>query len=358
MKMSSITLAALATTMLVPLAFQTASAADTSKPMFAVLPMHGAGRHYAHQPSSLQLWSGSFTYQGKTNNYQMVGTSPFTTNTTTTINVFLIPVKMIYGKKIYGAKFIADPMKDQQNGVSIIQNLLNSPLFNSLDFQWGPTDVGSTQYEDAYQRGSFWGSVGSTNTSYHVVFATPTVLTEQKIKVTKAQGGALATEFGVKVGLMNINSFDSFIHTTISKFSQINPTNFPVFVTDNVYLTSGGCCIGGYHSAESNGQTYSMATYIPKAGVFSQDIGAFSHEFGEWYADPLTNNGGCGGLLEVGDPLEGKTNYGDFNVVFNGVTWHPQALVFLSYFGAPLNTGANSWYDNQNIETSACENGQ
>jgi hypothetical protein len=159
---------------------------------------------------------------------------------------------------------------------------------------------------------------------------------------------------------MNINSFDSALQNYMRNNSgTITPNTVAIFVTDNIYLTSGGCCIGGYHSANSNGQTYMTATYAytPSGFPFSADISAFSHEIGEWYDDPkITSNSPCG-LLEVGDPLEGKTNYGDFNVTYNGVTWHPQTLAMMEYFGDPANFSMNNWLDNQDIETSVCENG-
>ena len=42
----------------------------------------------------------------------------------------------------------------------------------------------------------------------------------------------------------------------------INPTSFPIFMTANIYLTEGGCCIGGYHSANGQ-QTYANFTTSP-----------------------------------------------------------------------------------------------
>ncbi|HEY5048361.1 MAG TPA: hypothetical protein VII49_10095 [Rhizomicrobium sp.] len=358
MKNSLSTLAILAATTL-PFAAQTALASDpAAKPMFTVLPAHGTIHQYAHRPASLLTWNGTITYSGKNYNYSMVGTNPASTNTTTTVTIYIIPIEMVYAKSIYRTQYVFNPSADQANGVSIVQNLLNSPLFNSLDWKWGSTDMGTTQYEDAYQRGSFWGDV-SKNTSYHVVFATPGVLTQQTINVTKSQGGAVINNpFGSgKVGEMNINSFDAQLQSFMAKFSQINPGVLPLFVTDNIYLTSGGCCIGGYHSADSNGQTYSYATYVTSAGAFSQDISAFSHELGEWLADPRTTSNSPCGILENGDPLEGLANYGDFSVVYNGVTWHPQALAFLEYFGAPANSSANNWLDNQHLLSSVCQHG-
>jgi hypothetical protein len=363
MKTRLSTLALLATASTLTIAATMATAEPAAKPMFGVLPAHGTIHQYAHAPAALQTWNGTITYNARNYNFTMVGTNPASNNTTTTMPVFIIPVKMVYSKKVYGkalkAKF--DPNVDQWNGASITQSLLNSPLFNNVDWNWGGTDFGATQYEDGFQRGSFWGDgVSSTNTAYHVVFGTPTVLAEQTIKVSKAQGGnVINNPFGAgKVGEMNINAFDAFIQTTLSKFSsQITPSTVPIFVIENVYLTSNGCCIGGYHSADNGGQTYMMASFVTSAGAFSQDISAFSHEMGEWYDDPLITSQSPCGLLEVGDPIEGLANYGDFNVNYNGITWHPQALAWMEYFGEPANFSGNNWLDNQHLLSSVCQNG-
>jgi hypothetical protein len=362
MKLRHAALAALLATTASPFALQTATAAEpTVQPRFTVLPPHGwsytRGKHF---PASLQTWTGTISYSGHNYGFRMVGTDPASTNTTTTVTAYIVPVIMNYTRAVYGAshhKF--NPTIDTQNGVSIDQNILNSPLFNNVDWNWGGTDVGTTQYVDGYQRASFWQNV-TTNTDYHVVLS-PSVLPTLTIKPTKAQGGAVVgNPFGGsgKVGEMNINSFDSALQGYMRSHTQITPDTVVIFVTDNIYLTSGGCCIGGYHSANSNGQTYMTATYAySSVFVFSNDISAFSHEIGEWYDDPLiTSNSPCG-LLENGDPLEGKTNYGDFNVTFNGVTWHPQTLAMMEYFGDPTNFSVNNWLDNQHIETSVCQNG-
>jgi hypothetical protein len=364
MKRSLLTLALLATASTLTLAAQTAYANDvTSRPAFVTLPAHGIIHHFAHKPTALTTWNGTITYNSHNYNFTMVGTNPASSNTTTTYNTFIIPVKMVYTKKIYGSNHLKlDPNKDQWNGATITASLVGSPLFNNVDWNWGGTDFGTTQYIDGFQRGSFWGDgISTTNTNYHVLFGAPTVLTEQVIKVTKAQGGAvIANPFGSgKVGEMNINSFDQFIQATLSKFSsQINPTNIPIFLIENVYLTSGGCCIGGYHSADNNGQSYMMATFVTSPGAFSQDISAFSHEMGEWYDDPLiTSNSPCG-LLEVGDPIEGLANYGDITVNYNGINWHPQAMAWMEYFGEPANFSGNNWLDNNHDLTRVCQNGQ
>src|SRR5215469_10349811 len=164
-----------------PLAATSALAAGTAIPHFAVLQPHGNVHPGARPPSSLTTWSGSISYGGHTYTFHMVGTNPASSNVTTSYSVYVIPIKMIYGQSNGNKTF--DPNVAKQNGVTITQNLLNSPLFNKLDWKWGSLDMGTTQYEDAYQRGSFWGNV-KTHTSYHVVFKTPTVLTEQSITVS------------------------------------------------------------------------------------------------------------------------------------------------------------------------------
>ena len=129
----------------------------------------------------------------------------------------------------------------------------------------------------------------------------------------------------------------------------------------DTYMTSGGCCIGGYHSANGSqpgGQTYGVSSTIDQgSGVFSQDTAALSHEVGEWMDDPFVdNNVGCfdNSILEVGDPLEGHANYGAFPYTLNGFTYNLQSLVFLPYFGAPKNTSLLRWYSFQNDETHFC----
>ena len=109
-----------------------------------------------------------------------------------------------------------------------------------------------------------------------------------------------------------------------------------------VFETSGGsCCILGYHGSTAGNQTYTIAAYNDP-GVFSvpiQDIHALSHEVGEWMDDPFGNNivptwgnvgqvSGCQNNLEDGDPVTGTA----FAATLNGFTYHPEDLVFFSWF--------------------------
>jgi hypothetical protein len=192
----------------------------------------------------------------------------------------------------------------------------------------------------------------------------PTVLAEQTLSPPSSVG-TLGSPFGHTAGLVDINWFDAQLQSIISRFSQIQPNTLPVFLTYDVYLTQGGCCIGGYHSSEgsiSSPQAYAHFTYIDHPGDFAQDVSALSHEVGEWADDPLVvntngNNTPCG-ILEVGDPEEGDANYGGFPYTLNGFTYNLQDLVTLPYFGAPTSTSVNGWLSFQgNSSLFVCSNG-
>ncbi len=311
----------------------------------------------------LTTWNGTFTYLGHTYKYNMVGTTP-STGTSTTIPTFIIPVKLSYVTTKGTQSF--SPNQKLSNGQTAIQNIVASPIFaTGVDFVSDKTDMGSTQYIDAFQRANFWGTV-SSHTGYHLLLGTPKVMPVLSLTVPSADG-KVGTEFGVRVGLADINWIDAQFQAYMTKNSAtIVPNSLPIFVTYNAYLTSGGCCIGGYHNSygsTSAPQAYSHFTYINHAGAFSQDVSALSHEIGEWADDPLVvntngNSVSCG-ILEVGDPEEGFTNYGGFPYTLGGFTYNLQDLTFLEYFGAPNTTsvGGQLTFQSNPFSLSVCSNG-
>jgi len=336
------------------LGWASSAIAQTSTPRFATLTPRYLENLSAPTTSTVTHWSGTLTPGGT--GFTMVGTDPRTTNTATTINAFIIPVRIVISPTPTG---IFDPAHILPNGRSVVQNTLLSPIFSSgIDFVQGGVDLGNTQYIDAFQRGNFWANV-STNTNYHVLL-NPVLLPEITMSAP-SPSGKTGTEFGVRVALVDINFFDAHLQQIISGNSQITPDSLVIAVTYDTYLTSGGCCIGGYHSAFGNAtapQTYSHFTYIDRAGVFAQDVSALSHEVGEWMDDPFINNPGCGGLLEDGDPLEGGPNFGAFPYTLNGFTYNLQDLTFLQYFGQSPSTSVNGWFSFQNANLAVCSNGQ
>jgi hypothetical protein len=328
--------------------------------------------HLTNEPSSatpLTTWNGSFVSGGKTFNYNMVGTAP-STGTSTTVPVFIIPIALQYKTGTTTTTFT--PLTKVSNGKTAVANTIASPIFQNMD--WiagdGTTDLGVTQYEDAFQRGNFWGTV-SSESGYHVLLGTPKAAPVQTI-VVPAADGSIGNEFGVKVGLADITWFDGQLQTILTKLkAKITPNTLPIFITYDVYLTEGLCCIGGYHNSfgsVSAPQAYSMFTYIGTPGAFAQDVGALSHEVGEWLDDPLVvnTNGnpvpskcGPGAILEVGDPEEGFANFGDFPYTFNGFTYNLQDLTYLEYFGAPNTTsvGGELTFHNNPFAMTFCSQG-
>jgi len=333
-----------------------------AKPMFVTLQPHAQGVVH-HPASNVVQWNGSFTdltHQHIT--FTMLGTDPTKTTTSTTIQVYVVPIKMVYGRTNGHMTF--DPNKDKGStgsNLTVTADVVASPLFNpGVNFTEGGTNLGTTQYIDAYQRGDFWKSINAKGGGYHILY-NPTVLSEQKIVVTPAQGGVISNPFGTnKVGTMDINSFDALLQTFITKLAQINPGNIPLFLTDNIFLTSGGCCIGGYHNANGSqpgGQVYGYSTYVTDTGSFSQDTGALSHEIGEFTMDPfIDNHVNCqdNSIMENGDPLERNANYGDFPYVLNGATYELQSLVFIGYFGDNPAVSVHKWLSFRNDMSHVC----
>lgn len=317
---------------------------------------------------SLTQWNGSFTdltHQKIT--FTMIGTDPSKTDVTTTVKVDIIPVKMVYGPSNGNRTF--DPTKTKAfHGMTTIQMVMASPILNAnVDFKQGGTDLGKTQYIDAFQRGNFWGKNIQKNSKYHVLLGTPRLLPAMTIKVSPSLGSVIVDPIKgrIKVGTYD---FSTMMNTNIPAYitaHHIQPDTLPMFVNYDVYLDNP-CCIGGFHFAlgsQPTGQTYAQFTAVDNSGIpndlnFSEDVSAMSHEIGEWLDDPFIDNlVNCqdNGILEVGDPLEHNLQtFGDFPYKVNGFTYHLQSLVFLGYFGAPRSTSLHKWLSFQNDEKNVC----
>jgi hypothetical protein len=327
---------------------QQARTPDTmpATPRFAVLP---ATHPEQARPLSggLTTWNFGYTYQGRKYTDVFVGNAP--SGAASTTPTFIIPLKIVVGGKTFSTSTI------QSNGKTALADTTGSPIFQSeVDFTEAGANLGTTQYEDAFQRESFWPTVLG-NPGYHVLLGAPTVLPEVTLNVPRRQG-SVGNEFGVQVALVNINYIDAQVHTILANNPQITAASVPIFVMYDTYETSGGCCIGGYHSA-SGAQSYAVFDYIGKSGAFSQDVSALSHEMGEWLDDPFTTNNSPCGIYETGDPLENEANYGDYSYVVGTMTYHLQDLAQPPYFGAPASTTLNGRASFQGASLSVCQNG-
>ena len=328
-----------------------ASTPDTMKavPRFAVLPAKGSQN--SQQAGALTTWKFSYTYNNTNYTDTFVGNAP--TGRKTTTPVFIIPIKIVLST---GQSFSTSA--PQANGLTALADTVASPLFQSvINFKEAGTKLGKTQYEDAFMRESFWPTV-LTNPKYHDLLGQPTVLPEVTLNVPAADG-KLGTEFGVQVALVDINYLDGQVNSIIRANSQITGASIPIFELYDTYETSGGCCIGGYHSA-TGAQTYSVFDYVGNTtgkSVFSQDVSALSHELAEWYFDPFINNRSACGIYEVGDPLERETNYGGYPYTTNGMTYNLQDEAQPPYFGAPTTTSLNGRFTFQGTTLTVCQNG-
>jgi len=310
-----------------------------AKPIFAVLPRTvEATPRIGTAGTPLPTFNGSFTFQNQVFRYNMVGAAP-SQNSTTTIQAIVIPIKIVITRGTSKTTF--DPSHVLPDGKTVTANTTASPMFvSAIDFIQGGVDLGTTQYIDAYQRGNFWGNgKTSLHPNYHLLLGGPTVDAKQTLS-PPATKGKTGTPFGHRVAEVDINWLDTQLHTLLTKL-VIQPNTLPIFLLYDTYLTSGGCCIGGYHSAVTNTNgtvSYVEFTYIDFVGDFSQDVSALSHEVGEWADDPLVNNNGnpvpslcgVGAILENGDPEEGFTNFGAFpcHGGFMGLPWAVKALEY------------------------------
>ena len=336
------------------------TSADTMRavPRFTIIPPKPAAPGHENPSGTLEEWNGSFTHNGTNFPFVMVGADP-STNQGAIITTWIIPVKLVLSD---GS--VWDPLAGGPQ--SPLARTILSPIFdNTTTYTQGGVDVGTTQYTDAYQRANFW-SIVQNNPNSHILLGGPTarvqVLPELTLNVPSGSG-AQCSEFGIHVACVSINYYDIQVSNYMANNNIINPTGFPIFLTANMYWTQGGCCIGGYHSA-NGAQTYSNFTYISTPGVFSQDVSALSHEVGEWLDDPLypqQNNTPCG-ILENGDPLEnGQPGhpFGTWAYQLHGFTYHLQDLVTLKYFGGDPNGPVNGFWTFQGYTgiTQICQNG-
>ena len=302
--------------------------------------------------AGLPTWTYKWTYNTLPYVATMVGSAP--TKPAVTIPVFIIPVAVV----VNGSTF--SPAAVQGNGATALANTVNSPLFTSgVHFIEAGADLGKTQYIDAFQRGNFWSKL-KTNPNWHTLLGAPTVLPLHTITVPGASG-VLDTAFGANVALVSIGFLDTQLQAILAANPQITPRAIPIFVTYNVYTTSGApteanCCIGGYHTY-TGVRTYIQFSYIGTPGAFAQDVSALSHELGEWADDPLLNNQTACGLLEVGDPQESDANFGDFTYVSGGFAYNLQDMVWMRYFGAPKALSLGGRYSFQGAALTACVNG-
>lgn len=340
--------------------------------------------------SSIPTWSYSVVspIDGKTYTGQIIGQNPANKpGQVTVIPTILIPVRLVF-QYSSTTSYIFDPTGADPGclgaGKTAFQLTQSSPLFRDATYTLGGTNVGTTQYIDAFQRANFWNDVSASGgANYHTLLgATPMPL--QTVTVTSANSGTpngtvynVGTVCGTNtgnvnvpdtLGVMNINWWDPVAQSIIAKLG-INANSFVMFVLYNAVMsvgnptTSGNCCVLGYHSI-NGAQTYGIAEFEGRnQTVFSgvSDTAAMSHEIGEWMNDPTGANAtpawgnigqvsGCQSNYEVGDPLSGTLMP---TVNINGFNYHLQEMAFFSWFYRQTPSGGvHGWYSDMGTFTS------
>jgi len=319
--------------------------------------------------TALPTWTGNFSYQGVPFNYTMIGSNPSKGSATTSVRFVLIPVALHFSDGN-----VLDPTKTVQcNGTSTALELTEqSPLFaNTVDYKQGGTDVGTTQYLDAFQRAEFWNFVGKSAANYHVLLDTPIVTATQTLTVPANKGSTVKGSCGI-YGKVDMTWFDGQLRTILTNLgSEITTATLAYALTYDVVDTNPtGCCVLGYHSANL-GVVYGTGTYNDE-NAFGTDLDVVptSHELGEIFNDPFILNYvpdwqssiapqyGCSNLLEVGDPVVGINEA----ITVPGISqqFHVQDLVFQPWFAnAATSSSVNGWYTMFNnlskVSASKCQ---
>lgn len=324
------------------------------------------------QAAFIPVWSYSIVAPRDGNTYTgfIVGRDPTAHgHRTTTIQAYVVPVKITMPDGT-----VLDPMVKRTCVNDTVLNLVkNSPVFQTSPITVNGIAMGTTQYNDAFQRSNFWSSV--QNTPYHLTVGY-NQLPEMSMTIPAGKGTTEQGNNGCgNWGAIDDPTFENLLSGLVSSLpSYVNNTTEPIFVFDSIGTYDNGdvsqCCTGGEHvssySTDNSGNLTSLQTYIwsvyDTSEAFGGDISDLTHEVAEWTNDPTGNNltpawgnigqvTGCQGNLEVGDPL--SASYFPA-ITMNGTTYDPQELAYFSWFFNQPSTGAGGVYsDNGTFKSGA-----
>jgi len=265
---------------------------------------------------------------------------------------------------------------------------VQSPIFQDTHWVWGGTDLGNTQYIDAFQRANFWSATGEDPGDYHLRLNTQ-VLPPVVIDFPAGSGIGLPKSSTflsysacAPTVLVDINLFDEYLqYIALPQLAAhgVDSGSFTMFIGGNVLW---GAVIGqlpyfeaqaaGYHNLSNvdPALTYGVTQFGDENYWNWPDAVPLSHEVGEWANDPATANftqsydvnAAYNPVYDPGGPVACQNNYevGDILAGFfmppvkgkNGYTYTLQELAFFSYFYGGPSIGANGWYSNNNTLTS------
>ena len=308
-----------------------------------------AYRRLAEDGKALPFWGAFFQYQGRFYGFYMIGTDPSLGSATSVIDTVVVPVALRFADG-----HVLDPTQPLQchGSASAATITRHSPIFQNVDWVQGGTDVGTTQYIDAFQRAEWWNFANGSAPDYHVLLkpsTTAAVTIDVPAKQGRTHSGHGCGIYGDVEGLF----FDKQLQNLIVKLG-LQPNQFPYFLTYDVVEDHG---ILGYHSTFGN-TIYATGTYVDQnlgPNHAYQDMVPMSHVIGSAFNDPFNTNltpdwqssfapqAGCNSFLEVGDPLPGLAE----PVRVPGVRhqYYVQDMAFELWFAkAPASTSVNGWF--------------
>jgi hypothetical protein len=323
------------------------------------------------QDLAMPHWTNSFSSQGTTYPYTIVGSDP-SQGISTTISTVIVPYRLLFPD---GGVF--DASSDLVDGVTPVAGIVNSPVFKSVPWSVGPTAVGTTQFGDAMLRANFWSSIPGNHAGYHVLLSQPQILPVQVIQIPDGWGYSTVDSHGVPVGVVDFAWLaDTVAATTISL--GIPPQSLSMHVMSAVEgadLNGGGSL--GFHDSINVGtatnpimQPYVQVGYFSvKSAVANQGsyngagTSVVGHEIAEWLSDPvgdtlvpawqdpafphICNNP----FMEVADPLEDLSR--GLVVSLNQRSYSFPEVAFLPWFtGDRRSPSVNGWYSSLNTFSS------
>lgn len=290
--------------------------------------------------STIPLWTYSITSPVDSNNYtgSIVGRNPyFHGHRSTAVQTYLVPVVVTLPD---GNVF--DPTgTDSCLGDSVVHSVLNSPIFDAVNFTLDGVNLGVTQYADAYQQANFW-SVVSPAPTYHTLLNVTQLAT---LKITVPSGYGYTEYRGCEgYAVVDYNWLNNYITTVIPSLG-VSPATVPIFIFDSVVLYLNGqetqCCAIGDHGSFMTSsnllQSYIISDF-DTSGEWEPDVSILSHEVADWMDDPTNSNTApawtqqdatCSTSYEVAEPLEGYIwqIQGQDNVSYN-----LEEIAFFSWF--------------------------
>lgn len=253
---------------------------------------------------TIPTWSDTYTYQGLTYKYTMVGSDPERGSATTTIPTVIVPVRFVFEDGT-----VIDPIADVIEGRTVIQGVVNSPIFQPYPFTVGGVSVGNTQYGDAFQRAEFWDLVSKRSHDYHVLLAQPTIAPVHEVFLS---GPTWRDSSGRPFAIDE--TFLENIAIEAVRQANVSPETLPIVVWGNVYGPAISAAprlgVDGFHGAyEVPGgvQTYIAAGYHPSTGQFgpispysigfsdniyygTENTNSLSRQLASWLNDPFQGN--------------------------------------------------------------------